>query len=116
MPPFGVVNEETELQRNGSRSSLVTRARANPDSISAVMTIAFVCGDPVDAIAYNTWSPIVLIRSTMATQRYVHDILQPHVLPLMQRLLEAIFQQDYPQSHTAKESQDYFNTGTGNIF
>ncbi|GFX86322.1 transposable element Tcb1 transposase [Trichonephila clavipes] len=29
----------------------------------------------------------------MTAQRYVHDILQPHVLPLMQRLHGAIFQQ-----------------------
>ncbi|GFV33354.1 transposable element Tcb2 transposase [Trichonephila clavipes] len=29
----------------------------------------------------------------MAAQWYVHDILQPHVLPLMQRLRGAIFQQ-----------------------
>ncbi|GFX84090.1 transposable element Tcb1 transposase [Trichonephila clavipes] len=43
------------------------------------------------AIAYNTRSPLVLIRGTMTTQRYVHDILLPHVLPLMQRLLGAIF-------------------------
>ncbi|GFV22364.1 transposable element Tcb2 transposase [Trichonephila clavipes] len=27
------------------------------------------------AIAYNTWSPIVLIRGTMIAQRYVHDIV-----------------------------------------
>ncbi|GFX92990.1 transposable element Tcb2 transposase [Trichonephila clavipes] len=33
------------------------------------------------AIAYNTRSPLVLIRSTMTAQWYVHDILQPHVLP-----------------------------------
>ncbi|GFY05399.1 uncharacterized protein TNCV_960951 [Trichonephila clavipes] len=45
-PPFGVsgaTHEETGLQRNGTRSSLAT----NPDSISAVVTIVFVCGDPV---------------------------------------------------------------------
>ncbi|GFV29371.1 HTH_Tnp_Tc3_2 domain-containing protein [Trichonephila clavipes] len=35
--------EETGLQRNGTRSSLAT----NPDSITAVMTIVFACGDPV---------------------------------------------------------------------
>ncbi|GFW40939.1 transposable element Tcb1 transposase [Trichonephila clavipes] len=29
----------------------------------------------------------------MIAQRYVHDILQPHVLPLMQRLPGAIFQE-----------------------
>ncbi|GFW69897.1 hypothetical protein TNCV_1403501 [Trichonephila clavipes] len=34
---------ETELQRNGTRSSLAT----NSDSISTVRTIVFVCGDPV---------------------------------------------------------------------
>ncbi|GFU05488.1 transposable element Tcb2 transposase [Trichonephila clavipes] len=36
------------------------------------------------AIAYNTWSHLVLILGTVTAQRYVHDILQPHVLPLMQ--------------------------------
>ncbi|GFT23157.1 uncharacterized protein TNCV_1858771 [Trichonephila clavipes] len=39
----GASHEETGLQRNGTRSSL----EMNPDSISAVMTIVFVCGDPV---------------------------------------------------------------------
>ncbi|GFT06485.1 HTH_Tnp_Tc3_2 domain-containing protein [Trichonephila clavipes] len=39
----GAAHEETGLQRNGTRWSLAT----NPDSISAVMTIVFVCGDPV---------------------------------------------------------------------
>ncbi|GFX13141.1 uncharacterized protein TNCV_2989051 [Trichonephila clavipes] len=39
----GAAHEKTGLQRNGTRSSLVT----NPDSISAMMTIVLVCGDPV---------------------------------------------------------------------
>ncbi|GFV57625.1 transposable element Tcb2 transposase [Trichonephila clavipes] len=42
----------------------------------------------------------------MADQWYVHDILQPHVLPLMQRLPGAIFQQDNARPHTARVSQD----------
>ncbi|GFX71288.1 transposable element Tcb2 transposase [Trichonephila clavipes] len=45
-------------------------------------------------IAYNTRSPLLIIRGTMPVQRYVHDIPQPHVFPLMQRLPGAIFQQD----------------------
>ncbi|GFX36666.1 transposable element Tcb2 transposase [Trichonephila clavipes] len=57
-------------------------------------------------IAYNTRSPLILIRGTMTAQRYVHDILQPHVLSLMQRLSGAIFQQDYARPHTARVSQD----------
>ncbi|GFU21699.1 transposable element Tcb1 transposase, partial [Trichonephila clavipes] len=119
LTPTHPAHEETGLQRNGTRASLAT----NPDSISAVMTIVFVCGDPVvnalnhafalqrhtspstgvmvwGAIAYNTRSPLVLIRGTMTAQRYVHDILQPHVLPLMQRLPGAIFQQDNARSST----------------
>ncbi|GFV79572.1 transposable element Tcb2 transposase [Trichonephila clavipes] len=65
-----------------------------------------------DAIAYNTRSPLVLIHSTMTAQRHVHDILPPHVLPLMQRLSEAIFQQDNARPHTAWVSQDCFRTDT----
>ncbi|GFV69783.1 transposable element Tcb1 transposase [Trichonephila clavipes] len=54
------------------------------------------------AIAYNTRSPLVLIRGTMTAQRYVHDILQPHVLSLMQQLPGAIFQQDNARPHTVR--------------
>ncbi|GFU64349.1 uncharacterized protein TNCV_1634831 [Trichonephila clavipes] len=39
----GSAHEETGLQQNGTMTSLTT----NPDSISAVMTIVFVCRDPV---------------------------------------------------------------------
>ncbi|GFU13124.1 transposable element Tcb2 transposase [Trichonephila clavipes] len=46
----------------------------------------------------------------MTAQRYVHDILQPHVLPLMQRLPKALFQQDNAQPYTARESQDCLRT------
>ncbi|GFW53218.1 l-Fucosyltransferase [Trichonephila clavipes] len=49
---------------------------------------------------------------TMTVQRYVHDILQPHVLPFMQRLPGAIFQQDNARSHTARVSQYFFRTVT----
>ncbi|GFX21725.1 transposable element Tcb1 transposase [Trichonephila clavipes] len=45
-------------------------------------------------------------------QQYVHDILQPHVLPLMQWLPGAIFQQDITRPHTASVSQDSLCTVT----
>ncbi|GFV65811.1 transposable element Tcb2 transposase [Trichonephila clavipes] len=48
----------------------------------------------------------------MTAQRYLHDILQSHVLPLMQRLPGPIFQQNNAQSHTARVSQDYLRTVT----
>ncbi|GFS73838.1 transposable element Tcb2 transposase [Trichonephila clavipes] len=63
-------------------------------------------------IAYNTRSPLVLIRGTMTAQRYVHDILLPHVLLLMQRFPGAIFQQDNGRPHTARVSQDCLRTIT----
>ncbi|GFW10816.1 transposable element Tcb2 transposase [Trichonephila clavipes] len=44
-----------------------------------------------DSIAYNTRSLIVLIRCTMAVHWYIHDILQPLALSLMQWLPGAIF-------------------------
>ncbi|GFX49842.1 transposable element Tcb1 transposase [Trichonephila clavipes] len=46
----------------------------------------------------------------MTAQRYVHDILHPHLLPLMQRLPGAIFQQDNAQPHMTRVSQDYLHT------
>ncbi|GFX16394.1 transposable element Tcb2 transposase [Trichonephila clavipes] len=64
------------------------------------------------AIAYSTRSPLVLIRGTMTAQRYVHDFLQPHVMPLMQWLPGAIFQQDNARPHTARVSQDCLRTVT----
>ncbi|GFW60245.1 transposable element Tcb1 transposase [Trichonephila clavipes] len=48
----------------------------------------------------------------MTAQWYVHDILQPHVLPLMQRLPVAIFQQDNARPHSARVSQDYLRIVT----
>ncbi|GFV08394.1 transposable element Tcb2 transposase [Trichonephila clavipes] len=64
------------------------------------------------ALAYNTRSLLVLIRGTMTAQRYVHDILQPHEFPLIQRLPKAIFQPDNAGLHTAKVSQDCLHTVT----
>ncbi|GFV05280.1 transposable element Tcb2 transposase [Trichonephila clavipes] len=65
-----------------------------------------------DVIAYNRRSPLVLIRGTMTAQRYVHDILQSHVLLLMQRLPKALFQQDNAWPHTARVSQNCLHTVT----
>ncbi|GFV65375.1 uncharacterized protein TNCV_2638051 [Trichonephila clavipes] len=48
----------------------------------------------------------------MTAQRYVHDILLLHVLPLKQRLPGVIFQQDNAQPHTARLSQDCLRTVT----
>ncbi|GFW89179.1 transposable element Tcb2 transposase [Trichonephila clavipes] len=46
----------------------------------------------------------------MTAQLYVHDILPPHVLPLMQRLPVAIFQQDNAWPLTTSVSQTCLRT------
>ncbi|GFX32804.1 transposable element Tcb1 transposase [Trichonephila clavipes] len=43
------------------------------------------------AIAYNTQSSLVLIPGTVTAQRYVHDILQPHVCHSCNGCQELIF-------------------------
>ncbi|GFW73735.1 transposable element Tcb2 transposase [Trichonephila clavipes] len=48
----------------------------------------------------------------MIAQRHVHDILQPHVLPLMQRFPGAFFIQDNVRPHMARVSQDCPRTVT----
>ncbi|GFS78573.1 transposable element Tcb2 transposase [Trichonephila clavipes] len=64
------------------------------------------------AIAYNTWSLLIFIYGSMLAQRYVYDILQPLVFPLLQRLSEVIFQQDNARPHTARGLQDCLRTVT----
>ncbi|GFT43571.1 transposable element Tcb2 transposase [Trichonephila clavipes] len=63
-------------------------------------------------IAYNKRLRLVLICGTIAAQRYVHDILLPHVLPVMQWLPGAIFQQDNVRPYKERVSQDYLRTVT----
>ncbi|GFX22655.1 transposable element Tcb2 transposase [Trichonephila clavipes] len=48
----------------------------------------------------------------MTAQRYIHDIQQPNVLPPIQRLPGAIFQQDNAQPHTTRVSQNCLCTVT----
>ncbi|GFX20181.1 transposable element Tcb2 transposase [Trichonephila clavipes] len=104
----GATHEETGLQGNGTRSSLAT----NTDSISERYTAPTAGVMEWSAIAYNTRSLLVLIHGIITVQRYVHDILQPHVLSFMQRLPGANFQQDNAQSHTARVSKDGLRTVT----
>ncbi|GFV61201.1 transposable element Tcb1 transposase [Trichonephila clavipes] len=71
---------------NGVRVRRPRGERLNP-TFALQRHIAPTAGVMVwGAIAYNTQSPVILIRGTMAAPWYVLDILQPHVLPLMQRL------------------------------
>ncbi|GFT96053.1 DDE_3 domain-containing protein [Trichonephila clavipes] len=47
------------------------------------------------------------MRGTLMDQRYVDDILRPHVGPFLNGLTGAIFQQDNARPHTARVAQDF---------
>ncbi|GFU80292.1 DDE_3 domain-containing protein [Trichonephila clavipes] len=47
------------------------------------------------------------MRGTLKGQRYVDDILQPHVGPFLNCLPGALFQQDNARPHTARVAQDF---------
>ncbi|GFS62720.1 DDE_3 domain-containing protein [Trichonephila clavipes] len=47
------------------------------------------------------------MRGTLTGQRYVDDILRPHVGPFLNGLPGTIFQQDTARPHTARVAQDF---------
>ncbi|GFY18671.1 DDE_3 domain-containing protein [Trichonephila clavipes] len=47
------------------------------------------------------------MRGTLTGQRYVDEILRPHVGPFLNGLPGAIFQQDNARMHTARFTQDF---------
>ncbi|GFX99756.1 transposable element Tcb2 transposase [Trichonephila clavipes] len=59
------------------------------------------------AIAYAGRCTLIVMRGTLTGQRYVDDILRPHVGPFLNGLPGAIFQQDNARPHTARVAQDF---------
>ncbi|GFV83478.1 DDE_3 domain-containing protein [Trichonephila clavipes] len=60
-------------------------------------------------IAYDSRSTLIVMRGTLAGQRYVDVILRPHVRPFLNGLPGAIFQQDNARPHTARVAQDFLH-------
>ncbi|GFV69970.1 transposable element Tcb1 transposase [Trichonephila clavipes] len=59
------------------------------------------------SIVYDSRSTLIVMRGTLTGQRYVHDIIRPHVGPFLNGLPGAIFQQDNTRPHTARVAQDF---------
>ncbi|GFU63894.1 transposable element Tcb2 transposase [Trichonephila clavipes] len=57
--------------------------------------------------AYDSRSTLIVMRGILTGQRYVDDILRPHVGPFLNGLPGAIFQQDNTRPHTARVAQDF---------
>ncbi|GFW91199.1 transposable element Tcb1 transposase [Trichonephila clavipes] len=51
---------------------------------------------------------LVRIAGTLNSQRYISEVLQPVVLPYLQGLATALFQQDNVQPHVARIIQRFF--------
>ncbi|GFT58358.1 hypothetical protein TNCV_2118631 [Trichonephila clavipes] len=59
-------------------------------------------------IGYHSRTPLVRIASTLNSQRYNSEVLEPVVLPYVQGLPTAIFQKDNAQPHVARIVQRFF--------
>ncbi|GFT67726.1 transposable element Tcb2 transposase [Trichonephila clavipes] len=60
-----------------------------------------------EAIVYDRRSTLIGMLGSLTGQRYVDDILRPHVGPFLNGLPGAIFQQDNARPHTARAAQDF---------
>ncbi|CAH2002088.1 unnamed protein product [Acanthoscelides obtectus] len=56
----------------------------------------------------HTKSPLIFIRGNMNAQRYIHEVLEPHLLPYRGTLADPTFQQDNARPHVARVTIDFF--------
>ncbi|GFT83125.1 hypothetical protein TNCV_629481 [Trichonephila clavipes] len=59
-------------------------------------------------IGYHFRTPLVRIAGILNSQRYISEVLGPFVLPYLQGLTTATFQQDNAQPHVARTIQRFF--------
>ncbi|GFT05049.1 transposable element Tcb1 transposase [Trichonephila clavipes] len=59
-------------------------------------------------IGYHSCTLLVRIAGTLYSQRFISEVLEPVVLPFLQGLATAIFQQDNAQPHVARTVQRFF--------
>ncbi|GFX63236.1 transposable element Tcb1 transposase [Trichonephila clavipes] len=59
-------------------------------------------------IGYHSRTPLVRIAGTLNSQRYISEVLKPVILPYLQGLATAIFQQDNARPHGARIVHRFF--------
>lgn len=59
-------------------------------------------------IGFTSRTPLVRITGTLTSQRYISEVLQPVLLPYLQGLPAATFQQDNARPHIARNVQAFF--------
>ncbi|GFU38713.1 transposable element Tc1 transposase [Trichonephila clavipes] len=62
------------------------------------------------AISYPGRSNLLRIEGNLNSNRYVHEMLQPDVVPFLQGIPGAILQQDNARPHFAKTVRDFCST------
>ncbi|GFU74114.1 hypothetical protein TNCV_1642381 [Trichonephila clavipes] len=62
------------------------------------------------SVGFHCRTPLVRMAATMNSQCYISEILEPVVLPYIQRLLSSIFQQDNALPHMALNVPEFFFT------
>ncbi|GFY05709.1 transposable element Tcb1 transposase [Trichonephila clavipes] len=60
------------------------------------------------SIRYHSRTLLVRIAGTLNSQRYISEVLEPVVLPYLQGLVTAIFQQDNARPHVARIVERFF--------
>ncbi|GFU63835.1 transposable element Tcb1 transposase [Trichonephila clavipes] len=110
-------------RQNGMKLSLLT----SHASVCNTMMVGFESGDTVErgyrtaalctttlvimvwgGVGYHSRTPVVRIAGTLNSQRYISEVLGPVVLPYLQGLAIAIFQQDTARTHVARIVQRFF--------
>ncbi|GFW82457.1 DDE_3 domain-containing protein [Trichonephila clavipes] len=90
----------------GCRGALVSGTIPTPHTVlrhTARTASVMVWG----AIVCDSRSTLIVMRGTLTIQRYVDDILRPHVGPFLNGLPGAMFQQDNARPHTARVAQNF---------
>ncbi|GFX58144.1 transposable element Tcb1 transposase [Trichonephila clavipes] len=59
-------------------------------------------------IGYHSRTPLIRIAGTLSSQFYISEVLEPVVLPYLQGLTTAIFQQDNARPHVARIVYRFF--------
>jgi transposase len=66
------------------------------------------------AISNDRKSDLVHVPSNLTAVRYINEILQPHLLHVIDRQRE-LFQQDDARPHTARVAMDYLEQNSINV-
>ena len=65
-------------------------------------------------ITHNRRTPLVLVPNNLTAQRYCDEILQPHLLPVI-NMQRKVFQHDNARPHRARATVDFLANHNSNV-